>query len=84
MSEEKKIPTVEEFLAHLNEQIQIAEARERLQALNTSIAKNRAEELNALAFIAQVTNPQPDNSSDALEEEVDEEVASPKRKLKKD
>ena len=83
MSEEKKIPTVEEFLAHLNEQIQIAEARERLQALNTSIAKNRAEELNALAFIAQVTNPKAENDQE-LEEQEEEEISAPKRKLKKD
>lgn len=80
MSEEKKIPTVEEFVTHLNEQIQIAEVRAKLQALNTQIAKDRAEELNALAFIAQVTNPQA--GSDADVEESEEEM--PKRKLKKD
>ena len=82
MSEEKKIPTVEEFVTHLNEQIQIAEVRAKLQALNTQIAKDRAEELNALAFIAQVTNPQTGSDADLDEEESEEQL--PKRKLKKD
>jgi hypothetical protein len=82
MSEEKKIPTVEEFVTHLNEQIQIAEVRAKLQALNTQIAKDRAEELNALAFIAQVTNPQVGSDADLDAEESEEQL--PKRKLKKD
>ena len=82
MSEEKKIPTTEEFIAHLNEQIKIAEVRAKLQQLNTIIAKERAEELNALMFIAQVTNPEKPIQSD---EEEDETPEPPKvRKLKKD
>lgn len=83
MSEEQKIPTTEEFIAHVEEQIKIAEVRAKLQALNTAIAKDRAEELNALMFIAQVTNPK--NQEEAPEEEKEEEIPAPsKRKLKTD
>lgn len=85
MSEEQKIPTTEEFIAHIEEQIKIAEVRAKLQALNTSIAKERAEELNALMFIAQVTNPKNKEEVPGDEEEKDEEIPAPsKRKLKTD
>ena len=79
MSEEQKIPTTEEFIAHMEEQIRIAEVRAKLQALNMQIAKDRAEELNALMFIAQVTNPK--NQEEAPEQEP-EAPAPTKRKLK--
>jgi hypothetical protein len=81
-TQEQKVPTTEEFIAHINEQISIAEVRAKLQALNTQIAKDRAEELNALMFIAQVTNPKAGSDIDLDEEESDEQL--PKRKLKKD
>ena len=81
MSEEQKVPTTEEFVAHMEEQIKIAEVRAKLQALNMQIAKDRAEELNALMFIAQVTNPK--NQEEAPEEDNAEEIPTPtKRKLK--
>lgn len=82
MSEEQKVPTTEEFIAHMEEQIKIAEVRAKLQTLNMQIAKDRAEELNALMFIAQVTNPK---NQEAAPEEDDEEEGIPaptKRKLK--
>ncbi len=79
MSEEQKVPTTEEFSAHMEEQIKIAEVRAKLQALNMQIAKDRAEELNALMFIAQVTNPK--NQEEGPEEET-EAPAPTKRKLK--
>lgn len=78
MSEEQKVPTTEEFIAHMEEQIKIAEVRAKLQTLNMQIAKDRAEELNALMFIAQVTNPK-----NQTEEGPEEEAPVPtKRKLK--
>lgn len=86
MSEEQKIPTTEEFIAHMEEQIKIAEVRAKLQALNTAIAKDRAEELNALVFIAQVTNPK-SQAETPSEEGDEEEIPAPpsaKRKLKTD
>ena len=79
MSEEQKVPTTEEFIAHMEEQIKIAEVRAKLQALNMQIAKDSAEELNALMFIAQVTNPK--NQEETPEEEQ-EAPAPTKRKLK--
>ena len=67
LQEEQRVPTKEEFIAHLQEQIEIAAVRRELQNINTEIAKARAEELNALSFIAQLTNPK------AQEEEGEEE-----------
>jgi outer membrane protein TolC len=40
------------------EQIEIKKAQAELQELNAKLATYRAEELKALAFIAQITNPQ--------------------------
>ena len=88
--ETKTQPTKEEFIAHLNEQIELAEVRATLQSLNTKIAKDRAEELQALVFIAQVTNPGKFSEQDSEEEDApsqgeqttsDEQPSS--RKLKK-
>lgn len=62
MSEEKQ-PTREEVMAFLVESIEISELRAKLQSLNTSIAKDRAEELKALVFIAQLTNPNTEEMS---------------------
>lgn len=84
MSEEQKIPTTEEFIAHMEEQIKIAEVRAKLQTLNMQIAKDRAEELNALMFIAQVTNPKNPQESVSEEEEEEPIPAPTKRKLKTD
>lgn len=55
--QEKKEPTKEEVLNFLNESLEIAELRAKLQNCNTQIAVGRAEELKALVFISQVTNP---------------------------
>ena len=58
MSEEQKVPTKEEIVAFLKEQIEVKEFQTKLQELNTRLAKGRAEELQALGFIAQLNNPQ--------------------------
>jgi len=55
---EQKVPTKEEILAMIAEQIEIKKAQAELQELNAKLATYRAEELKALAFIAQITNPQ--------------------------
>lgn len=52
-------PTKEEVLAFLQEQIEVKSKQYELQDLNTKLAVARAEELKALQFIAQMTNPQP-------------------------
>lgn len=83
MSEEKnqeQIPSKEEYIAHMKEQIEVTEYRVKLQELNAKLAMSRVEELQALMFIAQATT-EPKNPP-APEEE--EEEAPSKRKLKKD
>lgn len=53
--EEQKVPTKEEIIAFINEQIDVKKVQLELQELNTGLAMSRAEELKALAFIAQMT-----------------------------
>jgi len=74
--EEQKAPSKEEVIAFFKEQIEVKRVQLELQELNTAMAVGRAEELKALAFIAQLTNPP------ELEEESDEPKAP--RSLKKD
>lgn len=63
MSEEQKttggqnVPTKDEIVAFLKEQIEVKELQAQLQDLNTRIAKGRAEEIQAIGFVAQMTNP---------------------------
>lgn len=51
-------PTKEEVLKFLQEQIDVKKVQVELQELNTKLAKGRAEELQALQFIGNMTNPQ--------------------------
>jgi hypothetical protein len=74
--EQKTPPTKEEVIAFFQEQIEVKKVQLELQELNTAMAVGRAEELKALAFIAQITNP-------ASQEEEDDEPKAP-RSLKKD
>lgn len=53
--QEAKVPTKEEIIAFINEQIEVKKVQLELQELNTGLATSRAEELKALAFIAQMT-----------------------------
>lgn len=57
MSEEQKTPTKEEIIAFFQEQIDVKKVQSELQELNTKLAVLRAEELKALNFVAQMTNP---------------------------
>lgn len=56
---EQAPPSKEEIIKFLAEQMEVKEAQLKLQELNTKLAVARAEELKALQFIAQMTNPQP-------------------------
>jgi hypothetical protein len=58
MSEEQKVPTKDEVIAFLKEQVEVKTAQLELQKLNTELAVAKAEELKALAFIGQLTSPQ--------------------------
>jgi hypothetical protein len=56
-------PTKEELIAFFQEQIEVKKVQLELQEINAKLAVNRAEELKALSFIAQLTNPQaPENA----------------------
>lgn len=56
MSEEK-LPTREEIIASLQEMIEVKKLQAELQELSSKIATARAEELRAIMFIEQLTNP---------------------------
>lgn len=51
-------PTKEELIHFFQEQIDVKKVQYELQELNTKLAVARAEELKALSFVAQITNPQ--------------------------
>ena len=53
----QNVPTKDEIVAFLKEQIEVKELQAQLQDLNTRIAKGRAEEIQAISFVAQMTNP---------------------------
>jgi hypothetical protein len=69
MSEEQKVPTKEEIMTFLKEQIEVKELQAQLQDLNTRLAKARAEELQAISFVAQMTNPQQEGEPYTLTEQ---------------
>jgi hypothetical protein len=55
VQEEPKVPTKDELIAFIKEQVEVKAAQLELQDLNTRLAVARAEELKALSFIAQIT-----------------------------
>ena len=70
--EEQKVPTKEEIIAFINEQIEVKKVQLELQELNTGLAVSRAEELKALAFIAQITqqgNNKPEGTPHTITQE---------------
>lgn len=72
---EQAPPSKEDIIKFLSEQMEVKEAQYKLQELNTKLAVARAEELKALQFIAQMSNPTP--PSDAVthnltQEDIDE------------
>lgn len=74
MSEEtidQKAPSKADVIKFLAEQMEVKEAQYKLQELNTKLAVARAEELKALQFIAQMTNPTP--PSDAVPHNLTQE-----------
>lgn len=81
-NQEKDVPTREEYIVYMNETIELTKLRVDLQELQTRIAVGRAEEMRALAFLAQIqgqTRPEPP------EEDEQPVTASEKtRTLKKD
>ena len=58
ITDEQKVPSKEEVISFLSEQIEVKSKQYELQELNTKLAVARAEELKALQFISTLTNPQ--------------------------
>jgi hypothetical protein len=56
--QEQNVPSKAEVMSFLGEQIEVKKLQVELQELNTRLAKGRAEELQALSYVAQITNPQ--------------------------
>ena len=75
MSEEQKIPTKEELIAFFAEQVEVKKAQLELQKISTELAVAKAEEMKALAFIAQMTTqqsasqPQPEGTPHTITQE---------------
>lgn len=59
MTEEQKVPSKEEIMSFMLEQIEVKKTQLELQILNADLAEAKARELKALNFIGQMTNPQP-------------------------
>lgn len=55
---EQQIPSKEDLIKFFQEQIDVKKVQAELQDLNTRLAVARAEELKALSFIGNMTNPQ--------------------------
>jgi len=70
---EQQAPSKEQVLAFLTEQIEVKTVQLQLQELNTKLATYRADELKALSFIAQITNPQQTPPPDAVPHTVTQE-----------
>lgn len=62
-TQEKSVPTKEELIQFFQEQIDVKKVQYELQELNTKLAVARAEELKALSFIGQITNPKADDNA---------------------
>ena len=56
-AQENNAPSKEQIIAFFQEQIEVKKVQADLQELNTKLAVLRAEELKALAFIAQMSAP---------------------------
>jgi hypothetical protein len=78
--EKQNIPSKEEVITFLQEQIEVKKVQLELQKLNTELAVSRAEEFRAIAFIGQMTNSP--EEGDEKEENENQEPSAP-RSLKK-
>ncbi len=62
----QNVPNRDELIKFFKEQIEVKELQLKLQEINTRYAAARAEELKALSFIGQITQPK---STDVAPEE---------------
>lgn len=59
VNDQQPLPSKEEVMAFMQEQIDVKTRQLDLQKINADLAEARARELKALQFIAQMTNPTP-------------------------
>jgi hypothetical protein len=72
---DQKVPSKEEVVRFLTEQIEVKEIQLKLQVLNADLAEARAREVKALGVIGQMTNPTPPAdavSHNLTQEDMDE------------
>jgi hypothetical protein len=72
-SNDQQVPTKEELMKFFQEQIDVKKLQVQLQELNATMATARAEELKALSFIAQMTNPSTGQPQDTQKHVVTQE-----------
>ena len=70
---EQKQPTKEEMFKWMEDQISFKKVQLELQKLDTEIAKQRAEYMKAMYTIAQISNPQKEESSKNMKHVLTEE-----------
>lgn len=71
---EHETPSKEEYLAYMDENIELHKKRAELQKIQTQIAIDRADELKALMFIAQVTQVKPE-AEDVAEDKKERKLS---------
>lgn len=75
VQDEQKAPSKEQVLAHLAEQIEVMEARVKLQELHAAYAMAKVEEIKAVAFFTQMTQaPQEDKTLTDQEPEQEKKL----------
>lgn len=62
-TQQREMPSKEDIINMLSEQIEVKTLQVKLQALNAEFAQQRLEELKALAIAAQITNPRPQSDA---------------------
>ena len=70
-TQEQTVPSKEEIIKFLEEQIEVKKLQVDLQELNAKLASYKAEELKALGFISQMTNPQDQQKHIITQEDLD-------------
>ena len=74
MDQENKVPSKEDMLNWMNEQIEFKKVQLELQKIDTEIAVQRAEYMKAMYTIAQISSPSDGNVTEHTLTEEDMEA----------
>ena len=74
MDQENKVPSKEDMLKWMNEQIEFKKVQLELQKIDTEIAVQRAEYMKAMYTIAQISSPSDGNVTEHTLTEEDMEA----------